>query len=156
MRQNPASERNDIDPVGSHGKIASTPTAMLKSGILNPHVLNLLARIRHTNTLVISDWAFPFWPQIETVDLALTHGIPTVLDVLDLITPNFQIGRIWQAEEFATNNPPETVARFQKSFGDIPVTREAHVDFKKRVPHAIGLIRTGDAVPYGNLIIESA
>ena len=133
-----------------------TPTAMLKSGILNPHVLNLLARIRHTNTLVISDWAFPFWPQIETVDLALTHGIPTVLDVLDLITPNFQIGRIWQADEFAANNSPETVARFQKSFGDIPVTREAHVDFKKRVPHAIGLIRTGDATPYGNLIIESA
>lgn len=136
--------------------MASTPTTMLKSGILNPHVLHLLARIRHTNTLVISDWAFPFWPQIETVDLALTHGIPTVLDVLDLITPNFQIGRIWQADEFASSNSPETVARFQKSFGDIPVTREAHVDFKKRVPHAIGLIRTGDPTPYGNLIIESA
>ena len=133
-----------------------TPTAMLKSGILNPRVLDLLARIRHTNTLVISDWAFPFWPQIETVDISLTHGIPTVLDVLDLITPVFQIGRIWQADEFLANNPPETIARFQKSFADIPVTREAHVDFKKRVPAAIGLIRTGDPTPYGNVIIESA
>ncbi len=128
---------------------------MLQTGILNPHVLDLVARIRHTNTLVISDWAFPYWPQIETVDISLTHGIPTVLDVLDLLTPVFKIGRIWQAEEFMSHNTPEKIERFEKSFGGIPVTREAHVDFKKRVPLAIGLIRTGDPTPYGNIIIES-
>jgi D-ribose pyranase len=132
------------------------PHTMLNTGILNPHVLDLIARIRHTNTLVISDWAFPFWPEIETVDISLTQGIPTVLDVLDLLTPVFKIGRIWQAEEFVATNTPEAVARFAKSFGQIPLTREAHVDFKKRVPHAIGLIRTGDPTPYGNVIIESA
>ncbi len=128
---------------------------MLKSGILNPHVLDLIARIRHTNTLVIADWAFPYWPEIETVDISLTHNIPTVLDVLDLLTPIFKIGRIWQAQEFVAVNSEDVVERFAKSFGAIPVTREAHIDFKKRVPEAIGLIRTGDAVPYGNLIIES-
>ena len=129
---------------------------MLQSGILNPHVLQLIARIRHTNTLVIADWAFPFWPQIETVDISLTHGIPTVLDVLDLLTPVFKIGRIWQAEEFLANNREDCVDRFAKSFGDLPLTREPHVDFKKRVPHAIGLIRTGDPTPYGTIILESA
>lgn len=128
---------------------------MLQSGILNPHILQLIARIRHTNTLVIADWAFPYWPQIETVDISLTHGIPTVLDVLDLLTPVFKIGRIWQAEEFVSTNPQERVDRFAKSFGNIPLTREPHVDFKKRVPQAIGLIRTGDATPYGNIILES-
>jgi D-ribose pyranase len=128
---------------------------MLQSGILNPHVLDLVARIRHTNTLVICDWAFPFWPEIETVDISLTKGIPTVLDVLDLLTPVFKIGRIWQAEEFLATNTPENIARFNQSFGSIPVTREAHVDFKKRVPFSIGLIRTGDPTPYGNVIIES-
>lgn len=130
--------------------------AMLQTGILNPNVLSLLARIRHTNTLVIADWAFPFWPEIETVDISLTRGIPTVLDVLDLITPNFKIGRIWQAEEFLNTNPQETVNAFARSFGKIPLTREPHIDFKKRVPKAIGLIRTGDPTAYGNLILESA
>jgi D-ribose pyranase len=129
--------------------------AMLQTGILNPHVLDLIARIRHTNTLVIADWAFPYWPEIETVDISLTKNIPTVLDVLDLLTPVFKIGRIWQAEEFLTTNSEETVARFAKSFGEIPLTREAHVDFKKRVPGAIGLIRTGDTTAYGNIIVES-
>ena len=50
---------------------------MLKTGILNPALLNLIARVRHTNTLVIADRGFPFWPQIETVDLSLIDGIPT-------------------------------------------------------------------------------
>lgn len=131
-------------------------TNMLKSGILNPHVLDLIARVRHTNTLVICDWAFPFWPEIETVDISLTHNIPTILDILDLLTPIYKVGRIWQADEFVMSNTPETVERFTKSFGNIPLTRESHVDFKKRVPQAIGLIRTGDATPYGNIIIESA
>ena len=131
------------------------PQPMLQTGILNPHVLELIARVRHTNTLVIADWAFPYWPEIETVDISLTRNLPTVLDLLDLLTPIFKIGRIWQAEEFVTSNSAETVARFAKSFGEIPLTREAHTDFKKRVPQAIGLIRTGDGTPYGNIIIES-
>jgi D-ribose pyranase len=136
--------------------VVSQARAMLQTGILNPGVLDLLARIRHTNTLVIADWAFPYWPQIETVDISLCKGIPTVLDVLDLLTPVFKIGHIWQADEFVSHNSTETIARFGKSFGNIPLTREPHIDFKKRVPHAIGLIRTGDPTAYGNIILESA
>jgi len=131
---------------------------MIQSGVLNPHLLSLLARIRHTNTLVIADWAFPYWPQVETVDISLCHGIPTILQVLEVLKPNFKIGKIWQAEQFLTTNTPETVAKFDQSFGEIPnviVERLLHNDFKKLVPGAIGLIRTGDPTAYGNIIIES-
>ena len=58
---------------------------MQKTGILNPELLHLLARIRHTNMLVISDRGFPFWPMIETVDISLVDGIPTVLQVLNAL-----------------------------------------------------------------------
>ena len=44
---------------------------MLKTGILNPQINSLLGRVRHTNTLVIADRGFPFWPMIETVDISL-------------------------------------------------------------------------------------
>ncbi len=128
---------------------------MLQTSIIHPGLLHLLARIRHTNTLVIADAAFPYWPEIETVDLALTRGIPTVLEVLDLLTPVFSVGRIWQAEEFLGTNPDPVIERFELSFGEIPVIREPHNDFKKRVPGAIGLIRTGDTTAYGNIILES-
>ena len=131
---------------------------MLQEGILNPAVLDLIARIRHTNTLVICDWAFPYWNEIETVDISLTKGIPNVLDVLKLLQPNFKIGHIWQAEEFLSTNPSETISAFDEAFAgcaDAQVTREPHLDFKKRVPNAIGLIRTGDPTAYGNIIVES-
>jgi D-ribose pyranase len=131
---------------------------MLQTGILNPHVLDLVARIRHTNTLVIADWAFPFWPEIETVDLSLIKGIPTVLDVLEALRPNFKVGRIWQAEEFLATNPAEVIQSFNSAFAGFPdatVERLPHAAFKSRVPDTIGLIRTGDPTAYGNVILES-
>ena len=129
---------------------------MIKSGILNPALLQLLARVRHTNTLVIADQGFPFWPQIETVDLALVSGVPTVWQVLDAIRANFTIGQAWAAQEFLTHNEPARQTELRSRFAGIPLVFEPHVEFKLRVPRAIGLIRTGDAIPYANLIIESA
>ncbi len=132
---------------------------MLQNGILNPDILELVARIRHTNTLVIADWAFPFWPEIETVDISLTQGIPTILQVLETLKPNFKIGRIWQAEEFLETNSKETIKAFDDAFaaclGSPEVARLPHLTFKTLVPSAIGLIRTGDPTAYGNIIIES-
>lgn len=128
---------------------------MIESGILNPAVLSLLARVRHTNTLVISDRGFPFWPEIETIDLSLVDNVPTVVQVLEAVLPNFNVGEAWMAEEFL-NNPAETRDRFKRVLGDIKVTHEAHPIFKERVPQAIGLIRTADTTQYGNIILESA
>ena len=129
---------------------------MLKSGILNPHILALLARIRHTNTLVIADRGFPFWPQIETVDISLVDGIPRVLDVLNAIRANYVIDHAWMAEEFHGANHVRTREEFAAAFAGVPLTFEPHIEFKKRVPHAIGLIRTGDTIQFANMIIESA
>jgi D-ribose pyranase len=129
---------------------------MLKTGILNPNVLSLLSRVRHTNTLVISDRGFPFWPQIETVDLSLVDDLPRVLDVLRAIRGNYSIGHAFMAQEFHGANSPQTRQEFAEALGGIPLTFEPHIEFKKRVPHAIGLIRTGDTTQYGNMILESA
>lgn len=49
---------------------------MLISGIPNPQVNSLLSWVRHANTLVIADRGFPFWPEIETVDLSLVAATP--------------------------------------------------------------------------------
>jgi D-ribose pyranase len=45
---------------------------------------------------------------------------------------------------------------FAKSLAGVPTKFEPHANFKKRVPTAIGLIRTGDTTPYANVIVESA
>ena len=127
---------------------------MLRSGILNPQLNSLLSRVRHTNTVVIADRAFPFWPGVETVDLALVDDIPTVLQILQAIVPNFVIGDAWMASEFKQHNDDSVL----RSFGELlpRIVFEPHVEFKRRVPAAIGLIRSGGTAQYSNVILQSA
>ena len=129
---------------------------MLKTGILNPAINSLVSRVRHTNTLVIADRGFPFWPQIETVDISLVDDVPKVLDVVRAIRSNFVAGRAFMAEEFLAANSNEIRLEFEQALAGVPLVFEPHVQFKKRVPQAIGLVRTGDTIQFANLIIESA
>jgi D-ribose pyranase len=129
---------------------------MLKRGILNPHINSLLSRVRHTNTLVIADRGFPFWPMIETVDISLVDDVPTVLEVLRALLPNFDVGPAWMAREFLEHNSPKVQAAFADALRGTHLKHEPHLLFKKRVPQAIGLIRTGDTTQYANVVLESA
>jgi D-ribose pyranase len=129
---------------------------MLKKGILNPAINSLLSRFRHTNTIVIADRGFPFWKEVETIDITLVDDIPTVLQVLAAIKPQVVIGNAWMAEEFLKVNTPEVVQMFRNAFNGINLHFEPHIEFKKRVPSAIGLIRTADTIQYANIILESA
>jgi D-ribose pyranase len=129
---------------------------MVRTGILNPQINSLLSRVRHTNTLLITDRGFPYWPAIETVDLSLIDDIPRVLDVLRAIRMNFTIGHIVMAEEFQLHNPPALVSSFTEAMSGLEVEFEPHIEFKKRVPQVIGLIRTGDTIQFANMILESS
>lgn len=128
---------------------------MLNTRILNPHILSLLARVRHTNSLVIADRGFPFWPEIETVDISLTDDVPTVLQVLAALRHDFHAVQAYMAGEFLDHNTERTRQQFSDALQGIPILNEPHVEFKKRVPKAIGLIRTGDTVQYANVILVS-
>ena len=129
---------------------------MLKKGILNPAILSLLARVRHTNTLVIADRGFPFSQMIETVDIALVDDQPTVLQVLAALTTRYSFGNAWMAEEFLQANGAGTRQAFESSLPGMRLVYEPHFEFKKRVRNAIGLIRTADTTQYANVILESA
>jgi len=127
---------------------------MLKTGILNPQIATLLARFRHTNTIVIADRGFPYWPLVETIDISLTDNIPTVTDVLRAILPLVAVGPVYMAEEFRTHNSPAVI---EQRLTLLPNSAwEPPPPFKLRVPRAIGLIRTADTTPYANVILESA
>jgi D-ribose pyranase len=128
---------------------------MINTGILNPQILSLLARIRHTNALVIADRGFPFWPEIETVDISVVDDLPSVLQLIAAVRGNHNFTQAYQAEEFLKINTGATREKFAAALKGVPTTFEPHVEFKKRVPHAIGLIRTGDTVQYANTILIS-
>lgn len=129
---------------------------MVQRGILNPSINSLLCRVRHTNLLVLADRGFPYFPGIETIDITLVDGIPTVLDVLRALRQNFTIGGAYMAHEFRTANSAAVVESFTAALAPIEPGFEPHIQLKLRVPRAIGLIRTADTILYANIILESA
>lgn len=130
---------------------------MLKTGILNPAILSLIARVRHTNMLVIADRGFPYWPEIETIDISLVDGLPTVNQVLQALLPAVDLGKAYMAAQFKDVNPAPVIEERRKVLGNIELNFEDHeAAFKKRIPTAIGLIRTGDTTHYSNIILVSA
>jgi D-ribose pyranase len=128
---------------------------MINHGLINPNLLSLLARVRHTNALVIADRGFPFWPMIETVDVSVVDDLPSVCQLIAAVRANHQFTQAFQAKEFLKNNPPAIRQKFAAALDGVPTSFEPHIAFKKRVPMAIGLIRTGDTVPYANTILIS-
>ncbi len=128
----------------------------LQQGILNPGILALLARTRHTNSLVIADCDFPSWPGLETVDVSLARGFPTVLQVLKLIQPHWKCGAAFMAKEFLEHNDKRTRNAFIRACRGMDLQFVPHAEFKQQVPRATGLIRTGDATIYSNMILVSA
>lgn len=128
---------------------------MLNQGILNPHINHLLSRVRHTNSLLIADRGFTYYPGLETIDISLVDGIPTVLQVLEAIKPTFDICQVYMAEEFLLENTPSVQDAFKTAFGRIPYTFEGYNAMKSRVPGAIGIIRTADTIQYANMLLVS-
>jgi D-ribose pyranase len=129
--------------------------SMLTTKLVNPHLLSLLGRVRHTNSLVIADRGFPFWTDFEVVDISLVDDVPTVLQVLDAVRATFRPAAAFMAKEFLDQNSSETRRSFEEVLQGVPTQYEPHVEFKHRVPKAIGLIRTGDTTQYANVILVS-
>jgi len=82
-------------------------------------------------------------------------GVPTVLQVLAALRKNFIVTEAYMASEFSAANSSATRRAFAAGLRGVKLHREPHVEFKKRVPGALGLIRTGDIVQYANMILVS-
>lgn len=128
---------------------------MLKNGVINGGLASLLAKFRHVNTLAIVDGPFPSYPGVELVDLAVTKGFPTIPQILDQILPLLEVTGIYLANEFSENVDAKTVAEYTKHHQGLSTSLIPHSDFKAKVGQALGIIHTGDSVPYSSVILRS-
>lgn len=123
--------------------------------IINGPLASLLARFRHANTIAILDGPFPTYPSVETIDLAVVMGWPTIPQVLDAILPMLDLTGLYLAEEFAAQVDPKTVDEYLRHQGNLPAEVIPHSEFKARVGQCLGIIHTGDGVAYSSVILRS-
>jgi len=128
---------------------------MLHTGVINGQLASLLARFRHMNTIAIVDGPFPTYPDVELVDMALVMGVPTVSDVLDAVLPLLTLSGICLAREFEEKVDPRIVAEYKQHHRGLATEVIDHELFKVRVGQTLGIIHTGDAVPYSSVILKS-
>ena len=133
---------------------------MKRAALFNAPLSAVIARVGHTDSLVLCDAGLPIPDGPERVDLAVTNGIPGFLDVLRAMASELQIERIVIANEMASISPAFE-ATFQQTVKDIglaqkqtiPVETIPHVEFKKLTSQSRAIIRTGECTYYANAII---
>ena len=122
--------------------------------IWHPQLASLLARFRHANAIAVLDAPFPSYPDVETVDLIVRRGLPTIPDLVDLILAEHEVTSVVMAEEFREHVDASTQADYLAHLGDLPIEWIPHVDFKAEVGRCLGIVHTGDPVPYSNVILR--
>ena len=122
--------------------------------IWHPQLASMLARFRHANAIAVLDAPFPTYPDVETVDLIVRRGLPTIPDLVDLILAEHEVSSVVMADEFRQHVDASTQADYLSHLGELPVEWIPHIDFKAEVGRCLGIVHTGDPVPYSNVILR--
>ncbi|ENZ5483533.1 D-ribose pyranase [Serratia marcescens BIDMC 44] len=133
---------------------------MKKGVLLNSDVSAAIARLGHTDQLTLCDAGLPIPAATQRIDLALTQGVPTFMQVFAAVTQEMQVESAILAEEIVKQNPSlheallaELTALGQRQGNTISVRYISHQAFKAQTEHSRAVIRSGECSPYANLIL---
>ncbi|BBL78375.1 D-ribose pyranase [Rubrobacter xylanophilus] len=124
---------------------------MKRGGIINAQLAGALARLGHTDTLVICDAGLPIPRGPEIVDLAFRLGTPGFGTVLEGILEELVIEEAVAAREVERENPG-CYALLASRLPELKLV--PHWELKVRTADARLVVRTGEATPYSNVILR--
>lgn len=124
---------------------------MKKSGIINPRLAYSLARLGHTDRLVVCDAGLPIPIGSEVVDLAFRFGTPSFEVVLSGLLEELVVEGATAADEVRHRNP-RTHELLVSSFPDLELV--PHEELKLVAHSAKLMIRTGEATPFSNVMLR--
>jgi D-ribose pyranase len=133
---------------------------MKKAKLLNAEVSQVIASLGHTDSLAIADAGLPIPATSRRIDLALTQGVPSFLQVFSVVTDEMQVERAVLAEEIKRQNPVlhETLIgqlkQLEQQQGNtITLEYVSHQAFKQQTQTTRAVIRSGECSPYANIIL---
>jgi len=128
---------------------------MKKSGILNSDISRVLSYMRHTDTICISDCGLPCPDETELIDISLEKGVPDFVRVLKAVVNDMSVEKIFLAEEIRVKNPA-VLKEIQTLLPGVKTDFMPHEEFKKKLLSCKAVVRSGEASPYANIILQSA
>ncbi|MDF7682104.1 D-ribose pyranase [Lactobacillus sp. ESL0679] len=127
---------------------------MKKTKVINSDLSRVIATMGHFDKLAIGDAGTPVPKGTEKIDLAVTNGIPSFMDVLNNVLEELGIQRIFLASEIKTENP-EMLAQIKKRLPDTPIEFITHEELKESLNDCKAFVRTGEMTPFANILLES-
>ena len=128
---------------------------MKQHGHLNRDVSRVLARMGHTDSIVIADCGLPVPNGIECIDLSLAPGEPAFLRVLETVLADLKVERAVFACQAREQNAAVTTRASRLAIEGVQVEFVTHDTLKELSRHARAVLRTGEATPYANVILYS-
>ena len=121
-------------------------------GILHPELLDLIASAGHGDVIVLTDAGLRVPKGAKRIDLALTCGVPTIVDVVRAMNEELVIEAATVATEFNVWNPDVYAA----TMAELPVTpderphQELMNDMAER---AYAYVKTGECSAYASVAL---
>ncbi|MFK3971781.1 D-ribose pyranase [Pseudomonas sp. NPDC087358] len=128
---------------------------MKKTPLLNIALSRVIASLGHGDILMIVDAGMPVPSGVELIDLAVTHGIPDFVGVLNTVLAEMQVESHVLADEMRDRQPPALAVLDQlNAAGSLGSQRLlSHEALKQLSRSARAIVRTGECQPYTNIAL---
>lgn len=123
--------------------------------MINGQIDSALNRQGHMDLMMVVDAGFPCPDHVELIDIALSEGVPGVLDVLAELRKVHSVEKIVIAAETKAHNPTY-FRRVCKAFGQgVEIDVIPHTELKQRSHEVKTIVRTGDFTAWANVMLVS-
>ncbi len=127
---------------------------MKKTALLNSRVSAVIAQMGHTDWITVGDAGLPIPKGTTRIDLAVSKGVPKLLEVLEPMLLELKVQKVIIATELIQSNK-EFYDKIIELVGDVEVQDVPHEEFKALTARSKAVIRTGETTSYANVIFES-
>ncbi|MCI3028841.1 D-ribose pyranase [Desemzia sp. C1] len=128
---------------------------MKKLGILNSDIAKVLTDLGHTDKIAIGDAGLPIPTGVKRIDLAIALSDPSFIKVLKAVLNDMKVEEVVLAEEIKEQNASQLKAIEAELVEEERITYVSHEEFKQQLKDVKAVIRTGEATPYSNIILQS-
>lgn len=125
---------------------------MKKHGILNRELAAEFAKLGHTDQITIADCGLPIPEGVRCIDLSYVIGKPSFIEIFEAVLDDVQVESAFIAREIKDANV-KLYHIVQEKVGK--TTEVSHEEFKVMTRNSKVIIRTGEATPYANIILQS-
>ncbi len=125
---------------------------MKKQGITNRKLSGYCARLGHTQLIAVADCGLPIPADVPVIDVSVVQGVPRFEPVLAALLDELVIQRHVVAREADDHPAGEWIAQHSEQLGEQEVV--SHEELKALLPRCEFVVRTGEATPFANVVLE--